>query len=138
MYGRLRQSASQNKYAMCHCYDTKKTEDNTSSLKPPVEKLMKSGVVYQLTCPRCSACYVGQTGRHIQTRLKEHLQRAGPMKSHLAQYNATLTSDQVDILHSTSRGESFLLTLEALHIREHKPSINTKDEYKSKEFVIKL
>ena len=84
------------------------------------------------------ACYVGQTGRHIQTRLKEHLQRAGPMKSHLAQYNATLTSDQVDIIHYTSRGESFLLTLEALHIRERKPSFNTKDEYKSKELVIKL
>ena len=26
------------------------------SLKPSVEKLMKSGVVHQLTCPRCSAC----------------------------------------------------------------------------------
>ena len=30
MYGRLRQSTSQNKYAMCHCDDTKKTEDSTS------------------------------------------------------------------------------------------------------------
>ena len=99
---------------------------------------MKSRIVYELTCPRCSACYVGQTGRHIQTRLKEHLQRAGPMKNHLAKCNATLTSDQVAILHSTSRGENFLLTLEALHIRERKPSINTKYEYRSKELVIKF
>ena len=108
------------------------------SLKPSVDKLMKSGVVYQLTCPRCSASYVGQTGRHMQTRLKEHLQRAGPMKSHLAQCNATITSEHVDILHATSRGEGFLLTLEALHIRERKPSINTKDEYRSRELTIKL
>ena len=108
------------------------------SLKPSVEKLLKSGVVYELTCPRCSACYVGQTGRHLQTRLKEHIQRAGPMKTHLSQCSTTLTSDNIEILHATSRGESFLLTLEALLIRERKPSINTKDEYRSRELVIKL
>jgi len=108
------------------------------SLKPSVEKLMKSGVVYQLTCPRCSACYVGQTGRHMQTRFKEHLQREGPMKSHLTQCNTSLTEEHVEILQTTSRGEGFLLTLEALHIRERKPSINTKDEYRSRELVIKL
>ena len=108
------------------------------SLKPSVEKALKSGVVYQLSCTRCSACYVGQTGRHMQTRLKEHLQRAGPVKDHLNQCNATLTDENVEILKSTSRGEGFLLTLEALHIRELKPSINTKDEYRSRELVIKL
>ena len=113
---------------MCHCDDAKKTEDSTFVVEAT------NGEVNEGTL----ACCVGQTGRHFQTCLKEHLQRAGPMKTHLAQCNATLTSDQVDILHSTSRGESFLLTLEALHIRERKPSINTKDEYKSKELVIKL
>ena len=29
------------------------------SLKPPVEKMLKSGLVYRLMCPHCSACYVG-------------------------------------------------------------------------------
>ena len=108
------------------------------SLKPSVDKLMKSGVVYNLTCPRCSACYVGQTSRHIQTRLKEHIQREGPMKSHLSQCNTTLLEENVEILQSTSRGEGFLQTLEALHIRERKPTINTKDEYRSRELTIKL
>ena len=46
------------------------------SLKPPIEKVLKSGIVYELQCPRCTACYVGQTGRHLQIRLKEHLQQA--------------------------------------------------------------
>ena len=108
------------------------------SLKPPVEKLMKSGVVYNLTCPRCSACYVGQTSRHLQTRFKEHLQRDGPIKTHLSQCGSTLTGTDVEIIQSTSRGEGFLLTLEALHIRERQPSINTKDEYRSRELTIKL
>ena len=69
---------------------------------------------------------------------KEHIQRAGPMKKHLAQCKATLCDKDVDILQQTSRGESFLLTLEALHIRERKPKINTKDEYRRRELTIKL
>ena len=108
------------------------------SLKPSVEKLMKSGVGYNLTCPRCAACYVGQTDRHMQTRLYEHIHKAGPLKTHLSKCKTTLTGEDVDILHSTSRGENFLLTLEALYIRERKPTLNTKDEYRRRELVIKL
>ena len=109
------------------------------SLKPSVEKLMKSGVVYNITCPGCSACYVGQTDRHMTTRLYEHVHKAGPMKTHITSVcDTTLTGENVDILHSTSRGENYLLTLEALYIRERKPTLNTKDEYRSRELVIKL
>ena len=108
------------------------------SLKPPVEKVLKSGIVYEIQCPRCKACYVGQTGRHLQTRLKEHLLRPGPMKKHLNKCDTTITEEQVKILHTTTQGENHLLTLEALHIREKRPSINTKDEYRSRELIIKM
>ena len=109
------------------------------SLKAPVEKLIKSGVVYNITCPGCAACYVGQTDRHMTTRLYEHVHKAGPLKTHITTVcDTTLTGDDVEILHSTSRGENYLLTLEALYIRERKPTLNTKDEYKRKELVIKL
>ena len=109
------------------------------SLKPAVEKIMKSGVVYNITCPGCSACYVGQTDRHLMTRLYEHIHKAGPMKTHIeTKCNTTITEDDVEILHTTSRGENYLLTLEALYIRERKPVLNTKDEYRRRELVIKL
>ena len=98
---------------------------------------MKSGIVYYLTCPSCSACYVGETLRHLQTRLKEHHQRPGPIKTHLAQCATTIPEEQVKILHSTTRGEEYLRTLEALHIREQKSSLNTNDEYKRQELTIK-
>ena len=39
----------------------------------------------------------------------------------------------LDILCSTLRGEVHLLTLEALWIRDIKPSINVKDEYMNTE-----
>ena len=108
------------------------------SLKAPVEKMLRSGVVYKLSCPRCSACYVGQTSRHMQSRFREHVKNQGPMKIHLTQCKTTLTEDNVDILQSTARGEAYLLTLEALHIQELKPTINTKDEYRSRTLTIKL
>ena len=44
----------------------------------------------------------------------------------------------LDILCSTLRGEVHLLTLEALWIRDIKPSINVKDEYRSRELTIKF
>ena len=108
------------------------------SLKTPVEKMLPSGVVYKLKCPRCSACYVGQTSRHLQSRFREHLNDQGPMKSHLSQCHVTMKEEDVEILQSTSRGDVYLLTLEALHIQELKPSINTKDEYRSRTLTIKL
>ena len=55
------------------------------SLKPPVAKMLKRGLVYRLTCPRHSACYVGETRQHLKFRVREHIQRAGPIKSHLFQ-----------------------------------------------------
>ena len=107
------------------------------SVKPPVEKMLKSGLVYRLTCPRCCACYIGESSRHLKSRFKEHIQRAGPMKSHLSQCSTTITDQEnVDILKTSLRGEYYLVTLEALHIRELKPQI--KDEYKSRELMIKL
>ena len=74
----------------------------------------------------------------MQSRFREHVNNQGPMKSHLTKCKATLTEDSVEILHSTSGGEGYLMTLEALHIRELKPSINTKDEYRSRTLTIKM
>ena len=116
----------------------RKLKTTMPSLKPPVEKMIKSGLVYRITCPRCSACYVGVTSRHLQSRFKEHIQRTGPVKSHQLKCGGTITEESVDILKTSSRGENYLLTLEALHIRELKPQINTKDEYRSRELTIKM
>ena len=41
--------------------------------KDKVPKFLKSGVVYLFKCRRCSASYVGQTTRHLHTRVSEHL-----------------------------------------------------------------
>ena len=34
---------------------------------------LKSSVVYKFTCAGCGSRYVGETSRHLSTRIKEHL-----------------------------------------------------------------
>ena len=105
-------------------------------LKETVPNLLKSGVVYQISCSSCSACYVGQTIRHLKTRIGEHINNAGPVKVHLASCNATLSED-IKVLTS-SPNTIKLMTLEALFIREIRPVINTKDEYRKRTLTIKF
>ena len=116
----------------------RKLRTTMPSLKPPVEKMIRSGIVYKITCPRCTACYVGQSSRHLQIRIREHTKNPGPVKTHLRNCNTTITEEHIDILASTSRGEGYLLTLEALFIQELEPKINTKDEWRSRTLTIKI
>ena len=60
------------------------------------------------------------------------------MRTHLELCGATLLDDNVEILQASARGEGYLLTLEALYIKEVKPTINTKEEWKSRELKIML
>ena len=109
------------------------------SLKPSIEKTIRSGIVYRIVCPRCKACYVGCTIRHLKTRSSEHrTQKNKTMGKHTKSCQSTITDADFDILASTSRGQDYLETLEALYIRQYKPKINTKDEYRSRELSIKL
>ena len=108
------------------------------SLKPPVEQKLRSRVVYKIPCPRCTACYVGQTCRHIITRFKEHMKPSAAVRKHLNDCMSSVTFEQVELLASSSRSVAYLETLEALWIDEIKPAINTKDEFKSRTLTIKL
>ena len=123
-------------------FTMRKLKTVTPSLKPPIEKALRSGVIYKIQCPRCAACYVGATTRHVLTRFKEHRDTKGKsVYKHLVECdarNALSEEHNLDILCSTLRGEVHLLTLEALWIRDIKPSMNVKDEYRSRELTIKF
>ena len=109
------------------------------SLKPSVPKNLRGSVVYKLKCPRCAACYVGQTDRHFCTRLKEHQQKKDqPVYKHFKKCRRKLTLQDTEILTATTRSVTLLETLEALWIEELKPGINTKEEYKQRHLTIRL
>ena len=61
---------------------TRKVKTCMPSLKPSVPKVLLSNVVYQLKCSGCEASYVGQTVRHVQIHVREHLGSRGIMKFH--------------------------------------------------------
>jgi len=65
-----------------------------------------------------------QTTRHRTTRLSEHKSRRGPVKDHFKQCEIDINNDCVKSLDSTIKSDNYLLTLEALWIRDIKHIIN--------------
>jgi len=116
----------------------KKMQSVLPSLKPSLEKPLKSGIVYKIECLRCLSCYVGQTSRHLLTRMKEHQKIQSPVGSHFMKCEVAVTVDNIAIVASSTKSMAHLMTLEALMINSIKPSINTKDEYRSRALTIKL
>ena len=43
------------------------------SCKDTLSKSLQSYVFYQFSCAGCKACYIGETKRHLNTRIAEHL-----------------------------------------------------------------
>jgi len=108
------------------------------SLKAPVEKPLKSGVVYKFQCAVCPAAYVGQTARHILTRYKEHLKEPSPVAKHTKECGSTCSWEDITILDQTTKDYSKLLTREALWIEEMKPSLNTQEDFRNRTLTLKL
>ena len=46
---------------------------NLFSVKDSVPRELHSRVIYKFTCACCNACYIGETGHHFSTRVREHL-----------------------------------------------------------------
>ena len=117
-------------------FTTRKLKTCLPSLKAPISKDLRSRVVYQIDCTGCGSCYVGQTIRHLRTRLTEHLRETAPVGSHLKQCAGT-DNWKYKVLDG-SRSLTKLLTLEALYIEREKPGLNTRDEYRSRPLTIRL
>ena len=88
------------------------------TLKEPVADVLKSGVVYQIKCPGCSASYVGETVRHLLHRYREHKVNKGPLRTHFQSCKADPGDEDIKVL-TTSSNQEKLLILEALFIRDY-------------------
>ena len=107
------------------------------SLKSEVDDSLKSRVVYHIQCPSCEARYVGQTSRHLITRIKEH-STSKPVGAHFANCNGSgPTMENVSIINRT-KTITQLLIHEALAIKAINPCLNRKDEYRRRTLTIKL
>ena len=105
--------------------------------KDKVPKFLRSGVVYLFKCRCCSASYVGQTTRHLHTRVSEHLgispitgkpSSNPPMSSifsHLKTTGHNASFDDFQILSSCSH-DCELMINESLLISNLKPTLNVQ------------
>ena len=105
------------------------------SFKDKILKALRSCVVYSFKCRCCSASYLGQTVRHLHTRVSEHLgfsaltgrKSCSPVMSsifsHLNSTGHTASLDDFQILSSCSSPDE-LLVRESLLISKYKPSLN--------------
>ena len=111
-------------------FTTRKLKTSLPYLKGKFEYKLCSRVVYQLTCSRCNARYVGQSVRHLTTRLKEHVKDSSPVgmdSSPVTQceLDRDVNSLKVEILDECT-GKERLLILEALYISKTQPTINIR------------
>ena len=98
------------------------------STKDPVPKNLLSSVIYKFVCAGCESSYIGQTGRHISTRIKEHL--STDKKSHVFKHLAknanckTSTSDSCFSILDRASTEYERKVKEGLYIGWEKPELN--------------
>ena len=60
-----------------------------SSKDDTLPKFIISYIVYQFTCAGCKGLYIGETKRHLNARVKEHLEKdkKSHVYSHLQKFN---------------------------------------------------
>ena len=98
------------------------------SCKDTLPKSLQSYVVYQFTCAGCKACYVGETKRHLNTRIEEHLgkDKKSHIYSHLQENPQCQEKVNSDCFEIIDRASSYfrLQIKEAMYINWKKPELN--------------
>ena len=71
-------------------------------------KTNQTGVIYQYQCPHihCSSSYIGESGRSLGERVKEHLKAPSPIHLHSATTGHPLDPNQFNIMHKKVHSQS--------------------------------
>ena len=106
------------------------------TLKSSFYKNLKPHVVYKVTCKGYSSIYVGQTSRHVTTRISEHQKKDFPVGQHLVECCGRAHNIEWEIF-DTCRGDEKLIIIEAIYIKKLKPQLITPDEYQWRDMTLK-
>ena len=114
--------------------------NNTSTIasffkyKDKVPAHVRSNVVYKYQCPQCEDAYIGETTRHLTTRIAEHrgvsartgnVLRTEPKSniySHFLNTGHDISPNSFTILYSDTM---HLKIAESILIHQHKPKLNS-------------
>ena len=103
------------------------------STKDPYKSEHLSKVVYKFVCASCNASYVGQTCRHLATRIDKHFgkDKKSPIFQHLMTSKDCLdicSKDYFSVL-DTANTKHQLKTKESLYITWLKHILNKQKQY---------
>lgn len=91
-------------------YKNRKTLRNLfSKTKDPLVRELKSNVCYKVQCKNCDNVYIGQTGRHVKTRMAEHRRDVTPKKKNGNSSNTPRNTPNKTALkkHHETKGHTF-------------------------------
>ena len=88
------------------------------SLKALIPAKLQSHVVYETTCPGCNDQYIGQTKRHLATRLTEHSRIGAPLGDHFRECIGSTSAIPSSTKIDRNSSDACLLLLEAIHISQ--------------------
>ena len=115
---------------------TRKLRSCISTLKLAFDRDLKSHVVYKTKCIGCGSIFVGQTSRHVTTRITEHQKKDSQLGQHLVECFGATNDTDWKILDACRTVEK-LMTIEAIYISKLKPALNTRDEYSGRKITLK-
>ena len=104
--------------------DTTSKIGNNFHLKDRQPLVRRSGVVYKVRCS-CNMCYIGQTRRNLETRLREHsTSEASEVCRHLLENPGHRIDFARPEILGNANDTARLLILESLFIQEQIPDLN--------------
>ena len=96
---------------------------------------LKRSVVYQINCGNCRKTYIGSTIRYLHDRVREHLTSTySSVYKHLFTCQDGERNISVDILRFVSDPVDLRIA-EAILIKTHKPSMNSKEEISELDYI---
>ena len=103
------------------------------NVKDSVPRSFRSTVVYKFICAECNSAYVGETSRHLSTRVREHLltDKNSNIFKHLrssSKFKMACNEDCFTILDSANTYHHLKIK-EALHIMWEKPILNKQVQH---------
>ena len=93
--------------------------------KDPTPDLEKCGIIYHINCTKCQDTYIGESGRQLAIRMKEHVTKSNSAIYEHCRKNKghSINPDKVEILCREDHKELRKIK-ESIHIRQYDPSLN--------------
>ena len=120
---RINKTLQEHEVKIKPAFKTLKTK-NLFQNKDAIPPTLKSEIVYSYECGHCNSVYVGETSRHLITRIQEHL-HAYPVPSEISLHNHDKSPRNFKVISSTPHHK----ILESIVIAENDPSnlLNKKE-----------